>query len=328
MDDFKYREILVEIIDGSSTIFVKNKRIFIRHKSLKDVVDYDIIYKNSLEAAVSKGLPKEKDILSELKAADIWTQEEEDEIVTKEDFVERLRKNKKNVYLDHAIKAVDKQIDETLERISELRDKKQSLVSSSAESYATNRANDYYILNSLFKDREGKELFYTEEEYEYLDKNEMSSIVNSYNEFNKKFSEESIQNLVLQDFYKMYYSLSESCMDFFGKAALQLTNFQFSLFVYTRIFKNIFETSENIPDRILKDPKALLDFANSSQARQNAAKQLNKEDSAGASIVGASKEDIESITGGQASEGLDLHKEAMKKGGSLSMQDLMKLNGL
>ena len=38
--------------------------------------------------------------------------------------------------------------------------------------------------------------------------------------------------------------------------------------MYTRIFKNIFEQNDDIPERIMDDPAALLDFANSSEARE------------------------------------------------------------
>ena len=43
------------------------------------------------------------------------------------------------------------------------------------------------------------------------------------------------------------------------------------------------------------------------------------------SIVGSKKEDLAKI--GKDENGISLHKEAQKKGGTLSMEDLMKMHG-
>ena len=64
-------------------------------------------------------------------------------------------------------------------------------------------------------------------------------------------------------------------MDFFGSPVVKLNNFQLNLLIYTRIFKNIFETNEDIPDKIKKDPEALLDYANSSEARDEMKNKMN-----------------------------------------------------
>ena len=325
MEESEYRKNLVEIIDGSSTVFLNGKRVFIKHKSLSDIVDYELIYSNHFDQAQKKGLPTEEEILQQLNDSEIWTNSDEQNLVTKKDFKESLIRNKKNVVLESAIKRVEKQIEDTEAEIHAIEEKKRNLMSNSAESYATNRANDFYIVNSYYKDKEQKELLYTEEEYEYLDRATLALIIGDYSEFSKRFSEDSVQNLVLQDFYKVYYGFCETSQDFFGRPALDLTNFQLNLFIYTRIFKNIFENLENIPERIHKDPKALLAFANSSKTREQVKSKLDS-DSAGASIVGATKEDMEGLgleTEGQTS----LREEALKKGGSLSMKDLMKLSG-
>ena len=49
----------------------------------------------------------------------------------------------------------------------------------------------------------------------------------------------------------------------------------------------------------------------------------------GSSLVGASKEELQSLgASDQNEEFVNLAKEAHKKGGELSMQDLMKLHGV
>ena len=115
-------------------------------------------------------------------------------------------------------------------------------------------------------------------------------------------------------------------MDFFGIPVVKLNNFQLNLLIYTRIFKNIFEMNDDIPDKIKKDPEALLDYANSSEAREEVKSKMNASSSA-STIVGATKEDLEEL-GMNTSSGTSLHEAAKKKGGSLSMKDLMDIGGV
>jgi hypothetical protein len=322
-----YRKNLVEIIDGSSTAFVKNKRVFIKHKNVSDVVDYEIIYDNLFERARSKGLPTNEEILEDLDAGEIWTKADEEYINTQKSFIEGLKLSKSSLFLDSAIRSINNQLEEAETDLIIHLSKKNSLVQNSAETYASNRANDYYILGSFFKDKDAREPLYTEEEFEYLDGATLSEVIQRYNEFNGRFAEEQIMELVIQDFYKIYYSFSDTATDFFGKPVAKLTNFQLNLIIYTRIFKNIFEEHQDIPERMKKDPNALLDFASSADSREKARSSLNKENSAGASVIGATKEDM-NVLGLNTDTQKSMNQAVKDKGGSLSMKDLMDLNGI
>ena len=322
-----YRKNLVEIIDGSSTAFIKNQRVFIKHKNVSDVVDYEIIYDNFFERAQLRGLPTEKEIIEELEIAEIWTKADEDYIGTQRSFIENLRVSKGSLYIESAIQQINKQLEDAEIELNQHLNKRANLIQNSCETYASNRANDYYILRSFFKDKDTQEPLYTEEEFEYLESSVLSEVINAYNEFHGKFSEEQIMELVVQDFYKIYYSFSETATDFFGKPVAKLTNFQLNLLIYTRIFKNIFEQNQDIPERMHKDPQALLDFASSASSREKAKEQINKEGSAGASVLGATEQDMADL-GLNTNTQKSMNTLAREKGGSLSMKDLMDLNGI
>ena len=182
------------------------------------------------------------------------------------------------------------------------------------------------MFNSFYKTQDLDEPLYTQEQFEDTSTKEVTALVRIYNSFHHKFSEKNIQHLAIQDFYKIYYSFSESTMDFFGIPVVKLNNFQLNLLIYTRIFKNIFEMNDDIPDKIKKDPEALLDYANSSEAREEVKSKMNDSSSA-STIVGATKEDLEEL-GMNTSSGTSLHEAAKKKGGSLSMKDLMDIGGV
>lgn len=327
METKGYRLILKEIIDGFSTYHIGKKKRYIKHQSVSDVVDFETVYDLHYERARKRGLPTEAEVFKSLEADGIWAPSDDAEIEKQSFYIQSLQKNKKNLYLKSAINQINKQIEEGLESLQKLESQKQDLISNCCERYATNRANDYYMFSSFFNDPELSSPIYSQEEFEHVEAKKVTELVKTYNKFHGKFSEINIQHLVLQDFYKIYYSFSESSTDFFGQPIVKLTNFQLNLIIYTRIFKNIFQQHEDIPEKVSKDPEALMDFANSSEAREEIKRKIGDSDAGGTSIVGATKEDLEEL-GVTPSAGKSIESAAKEKGGSLSMKDLMDLSGV
>ena len=270
----------------------------------------------------------EKELIDNLNKDGIWTEEDEAQIESQQFFLENLAKSKSNLFLQSAIDKANEQEKEAQEKLNQMKLKKDSLLQNSVENYAQNRANDYFVSRSFFKDVDQKEHLYTEEEFEFLDISEIKKVIDCYNSFSDRFSESSIQKLVLQDFFKIYYSFSEQSMDFFGKPVVSLTNFQLNLILYTRVFKNIFDNHDDIPEQITKDPKLLLDFASSSESRERAKERIAKAGDGGAGVMGATKQDLDKLgIDRPEASAKNLHDEAKKKGGSLSMKDLMDMGG-
>ena len=160
------------------------------------------------DRAKERGLPTEEEIFDDLKKEGFWTEKDDAELDTQKMYWESLVKNKKNVFLKSALEQINKQIEEAEEAYRKLQNKKSDLVKNSCEIYASNRANDFYIVNSFYKDKELKEPLFTQEEYEYMEGTEVSKLIRTYNEFHSRFSENNIQKLTLQGFYRIYYAFS------------------------------------------------------------------------------------------------------------------------
>jgi len=327
VEDFHYRKLFQEIVDGYSSCSLFGKRGYIKHQRNKDIVDFEIVYDDFFEKAQSKGLPTNNEITIQLNEEGIWTKEDDKRLDSKISFCESLISNKKNIVLKSAIDSINQQIQKAQKEVDELKFKKDQLFLNSCEKYALNRSNDFFVHKSFFKDKSFSELFFLEEDFEYLTPTEVTKLVSQYNKHTDFVNEKNIQKLAVQPFYKMYYSFSESCSDFYGASIVETTLNQLNLLLYTRIFKNIFEQNENIPERIMNDPEALLDFANSSESRENLKSKLQNNDSAGSTVFGATEEDIENL-GLQSSQTKSLSKTAKEKGGSLNMKDLMDLSGI
>ena len=111
---------------------------------------------------------------------------------------------------------------------------------------------------------------------------------------------------------------------------VELTYNQLKLIVYTKIFKNIFENNKHIPEKIKKDPEALLDYGSISDDAKQKIQDKFSGDKDGSTLFNATEEDFEYAGLEKPSEksGISLQKAAEKKGGKLSMEDLMELSGI
>ena len=149
-----------------------------------------------------------------------------------------------------------------------------------------------------------------------------------YTRIYKEINDDSIQRVVLQDFYNLYLPFAENPMEFYGKPICDLTFNQLKLLVYSRFFKNAFQQNQNMPQEIKHDPDKIMDYLNANEnVKKVRERNANKENSA-ESIVGATREDLEYLNIAKPGQKtLSLAEEAKKKGGSLSMGDMMKLFG-
>ena len=100
------------------------------------------------------------------------------------------------------------------------------------------------------------------------------------------------------------------------------------IFGFAKYFKNIVSNSKHSPpDDYYNDPEKLIEWLEASKNAENMLEKNDnkKKDSVATSIVGANKEDLAKI--GAEKNVVSLDQLAKKSGGTLSMQDLIKLHG-
>ena len=135
--------------------------------------------------------------------------------------------------------------------------------------------------------------------------------------------------MVLEDFYGPYMQCCDKPIDFFGKPTALLSHYQLRLYSYTMMFKAILESPEEIPFAIRKDTQKLMDWARNPKGREKAREVMEKATDGGAGLFGATKEDLHSIGVETTGPGtVSLEEVAKKKGGSLTMKDLIELSGI
>lgn len=326
----KYRKIFRDIIRGYSECEILEKKLYLKHLTAHDQVDLDDIFHVYKNQAIQRGIETEESAMERVYEEGLWTEEDDKKLNELKNFSKQIASNKQELVLKSQIDAQNKALKENQEKINTLEIQKKSLLSNTAEAYASKRSNDFYIIQSFFSDSELKNKYFEEEKnFDELYTEELKEYITAYNDIFTSFEELEIQKMILQDFYYIYFPFSDDTVGFFGKPVCQLTYNQLKLIVYTKIFKNIFEKHSNIPEKIRKDPLALMDYGNvSDEAREKMQSKYSK-DADASTIMNATEEDYEyaGLEKPSDSAGISLDKAARQKGGSLSMEDLMELSG-
>jgi hypothetical protein len=314
---------LIEIFDGYSRFDLYGQTLFFRHFSLRDqnlIADNFEKYKN---AAISRGIETEDQTYERLKNDGDWTSDDDLKISELQSYISNLKKTKSKLFLPSQMEQHQKIIDEEQIKLNNLLNRKNDLVNTTAESYANKMSNEEFLRVLIYEDKELTKLKFSEEEFGELTSNELSELSSQYLNLSNNFSEDNIQKIVLQDFFNMYISSCEDAYVFFGKFIHQLTAYQMKLLLFARIFNNIFQYNDDIPESIKKDPKAIFNFVESKKTREKY--QQESKDSDGSMIFGATDKDIEILDPNAKKQSLSSLLE--KSGGSLTMEQMMNLMG-
>ena len=323
----KRRKIFRDIVRGYSSTTWKGEEVFIKHLTPHDQVELEEIEEKYFSRAKKRGVPTETEMLDYLNAEKQWTEEDEKFIFQKEDFIKNLKTARSKIILKREIDKQDELIEKEESLLSQKKMEKVKLIGNTCEKYAKDRMNDFYMIKSFYVNKDLTEQLFNYRRFDEMNDSDISQVVSIYNNIFEDFTEESVQYTVLEDFYNPYLSFAEDSVQFYGKPFCELTYNQIRLIVYTRVFKNIFDYNDNIPESIMKDPAKLLEFGSSSkQEREKAASKIKSGD--GSTLVGAKDEDYEYLGIEKPQGGVDLTEEVKKKGGTLNMEDLMKLHGV
>jgi hypothetical protein len=323
----EYIAIVGEIFDGYTEFYFKGEPVYLKHFSIRDQRYIHKYYNRYKNLAINKGISTEEQALNNLKKDGLWSNDDDDKISFCELELDSLRDNLLNVYLPSQKKSLQETLDEKQKELNILKIKRKEVIGTTAEDFASSRSNEEFIRYILFKDQDLKKHLFTEEEFGELDDKDITSLVKQNSNCSSRLGEELIQESVLRDFFNMYLSQTEDVSSFYGKPIIHLSVYQLKLALYARVFYNIFQYNDDIPNGIKKDPSALLRFAESKRNGQGnkTLSKIRNQDSGATAVFGATKEDL-SYVDSQAKQ-INLNDEVKKKGGRLNMDDMIKLMG-
>jgi hypothetical protein len=310
------------VFDGYTEIFFKKSPVYIKHYNIRDQRYIQKYYEKHKNIAIKKGLETEGERLAQVKLDDIWTDQDDAKIEALDFEVSNLISTQKKIFLPSQKEAMSKDIALKNSELAFLRNKKREIIGKTAEEYASSRSNEEMLRYFLFKDKGLTQNLFTEDEFSELDDSELLFFMKEQSEINSRLSELNIQKAVLRPFFSMYISQCENIKDFYDKAIVLLSVYQLKTAIFARMFFNIFQYTEDIPDYIREDPEKLLAYSDNKRNKNSGG--VN-EDADGSAIFGATKEDMKIVAG--AGKQVSLKDELDKNGGKLNMEQMMKLAG-
>ena len=321
-----YISLIGEAFDGYTEATINDKDVFVKHMNIRDQRYLHKYYEKYKDLALAKGLDTEKERIKYILEEGIWSEEDDAKIAGIQFELENLKTTIKSIFLPSQQEVMRETIKERSNELAELRSKRAEVMGKTAEDYATVRSGDEILRFLLFKNRELTEHLYTEEEFGNLESWEISKITEISSDIHYRLTDARIQEAVLRRFFSMYLSLCEDAAGFYRKPITELTIFQLKVALFGKMFFNIFQYTEDIPDKIKDNPEQLLAYSEAQRNKDSSKSKSGLRDDADVSMVfGATKEDVEYL-GGDA-EKANFSKEAEKHGGKLDMKQMMRLAG-
>ena len=326
------RMIYTDVVNGFSLAdHTKYGKFYIKHMDNGISSDIDYQRKYYLEKAKKEGLPTTKEKEDFLVEEGTWANEEKRKVSELEGYIENLKRTQSKLVLKKQIDSISDDIKKAEEELSELIEKKLSLIGLTAEVYSNKKVNEYYIFQTVFKDPKLENPLFSDEEFDELSEEALGSVVVIYNDRMDRFADVNLKRLAVSGFYlNSFYLCKDNPFIFYGKPVVGLTYTQTELFSFGRYFKSIITELKHPPtEEQLDDPDKLIELFNVSK---NAEKVLSEgkatagKDKVVSTIVGATKEDLDRM-GAQSDPGaVDINQVAAEKGGHLSMEELIKLH--
>lgn len=321
----------MDILRGFSKIYDSSYGDFyIKHLDVFDSEEIDEKAEEYKNHAIKQGLPSTEEKLKQLKEDESWFEKDDRKIQDFQSMISNLRITKSKLILKADTDSLQKQIEDTEKELHGLIVEKSELVGFTSDIYASKKINEFYVLTTSYKDKDLKKPLFGKDEFEELQEKDITLLIRHYNDASQRAGEESIKRIALSGYFlNNFYLCEDNPQIYYGKPVVNLTYNQCELFSYGRYFKNILSEMKNKPHpEVMDDPDKLIELYN---VGQNADKMKQSMENADATtVVGATNEDLERMgLKGPADEpkaGISLQAEAAKKGGKLSMEDLMKLH--
>lgn len=322
---------LVDILKGYSKTYLNDKLIYIKHMDSVSSGDVDLKKEEFYHKALKNKLPSLADQEAYILKEELWSEEKNKEIKKIKEYITGLKKTKLKLFREQELKAINEQITNEEKKLLNLSLEKKELIGFTAEDYANKKINEYYMFISLYKDTELKENFFSQNEFDELENVDITKLVQIYNDKLSIYNDKNLKKISLLNSHLTLFNISDDNPYYmYGKSIVYLTFYQIEIFGYAKYFKNQLSYAKHKPaDEYFEDPEKLIEWLESSKNVEELLEKgaSNKADTVATSIIGATKEDLKKA-GLDESNTISLTEEAKKRGGTLSMEDLMKLHGI
>ncbi len=316
ISELKLKEIFSEIINGYSTEILDSEIIYIKHLNLYDLNDIDIKHNSFFKAAQKRGLKSEKELEEIFISRGLWTKKAQVDTLTSE--IETLEENLNlDIYKNYReVEAVENEVVKRKEELHKLRVEKAHLLGLTAENFASQKTDYYYIFISFFKDKLLKTPYFTKDEFNNLEEDKVLYYISIYNQKREGFNSEIIKKISLfPNFTNLFYLCDDDSFKLFGKSLLEMSFYQSELFSFAKYYKSLIKNAAALPPAHAKyDPEELEAWYEGIMADKEV-RQRNPSNSGKVSSKGF--KDSSAIV-----------EMAKKNGGSMNMKEAMAAHGI
>jgi hypothetical protein len=328
------QRIYKDILLGHSQVKIMGgKTVYVKHLSDLDhgwIKDYK---KQVYDDARERGIFTEKDKLNSLSEQGLWSKENNLKLEESRENLSRLYETKAKLIIKKQIKQIQSEIDGIEAEVRKLEEEKDSLIGITCENFSIKKANERYLYYTLFKDPELEHRYFSEEEFDEVEDNALTTLIILNNSKMKDFEVSSLRRISAAPFFLNSMMISKNNpMIFYGKPIIKLTNYQLEIFSTGTRYKNLIEQKGKTPPP-LSSLSECVDFYEQTYGSISSGK--DGEDALGTStsIVGATAEEMKQMAeqeGGKnvvnmVSAAAKVQKE--KGGAPLTMMDMIKIHG-
>jgi hypothetical protein len=319
-DEF-YISLIGEAFDGYTEASLGDSIVYIKHVNIRDQRYLHKYFEKYKDVALKRGLDTEAERIKYVLEEKLWEEKDDMKIASLEGEITNLKNTVNQLLLASQREEYNKIILERAEELYELKKSRSEVVGKTAEDYGTGRSSDELLRFLLFKDKDLTQNLYTEDEFSELEGWEIKQLTDLHLDIQSRLADDQIQKAVLRPFFSMYLSLCEDAYGFYQKPVTELTIYQLRVVLFGRMFFNIFQHTEDIPDNIRDDPEKLLAY---SQSKSSGNTGGIRDDADSSVVFGATNQDVKELGGEKA---ISLSEEAKKHGGQLDMTQMMRLAG-
>lgn len=283
----KLKKIYSEIVRGFSLVKMEETPCYLKHPSTIESAEQEYLHEEFLQEALNSGIPTEEEREKYLISVGLWSEQENNEIITWKEFIKTATITKSKLMLKRDIDEMAKQLHDAEITLLSLEMQKKDRIGFTAEYFANSRFNSHLILDSFFYDKAFKEKVFADSD---VDETKVYDVLKLYTDTLASFREENLKKIAIQPFFmNCFYLCNDDVWKYYGKPIIDLTIFQISLYSIGSHYKKVLADYQGQPtEEELENPDLLVE---KHQQKKNIDQTLGPESEKAQSIVGMTKED-------------------------------------